>query len=51
MTIPTELKSALIEAVQEELRLGGDASTVVPCTLDTLANEGYEVTFVGYPED
>lgn len=50
MTIPAELKSALTESVTEELSLGGDASTVIPCVLDTLANEGYAVEFVGYPD-
>lgn len=49
MTIPAELQSALTEAVHEELNLGGDASTAVPCMLDTLANEGYAVEFCGLP--
>lgn len=51
MTIPTELQSALVEAVAEELSLGGDAGSVVACMRDTLANEGYEAEFVGFPED
>lgn len=51
MTIPTELQSTLVEAVAEELSLGGDAGSVVACMRDTLANEGYEVEFVGFPED
>ena len=44
MIIPTELQSALTEAIKEELALGGDAGSVVACVDNTLAEEGYNIS-------
>lgn len=42
-TIPEGLKDILIEAIKEELELGGDAGSVVACVENTLAEERYDI--------
>jgi len=42
-TIPADLNDTLVEAVKEEIELGGDAGSVVASVLNSLADNSYVI--------